>query len=200
MNLRQQRFVQEYLLYGNAAKAALTAGYAAGSARRIGSSLLRHPEVKAALAEEQDEAARRYKVDFDTLVATYASIALANMADYIDFSVEGFALRRGEFISPQATAAIAALTLGVDGKPAKIRLYDKLRSLDSLARLLGFGQGKAAPQAPSPEEVRAARERVRARMEEIIKERVAAITARSAAGQGAPPEDAANRGNDGGGA
>ncbi len=47
LNPKQKRFVEEYLRTGNATEAAMTAGYAAKSARSQGSKLLSMPEVQA---------------------------------------------------------------------------------------------------------------------------------------------------------
>lgn len=48
---RQQRFIDYYIQYGNAAKAAQEAGYSARYANRVGSRLLGTPHIKAALAD-----------------------------------------------------------------------------------------------------------------------------------------------------
>lgn len=49
MTPKRQKFVAEYLIHGNATKAATNAGYSARSASSIGEELLRFPEVSAAV-------------------------------------------------------------------------------------------------------------------------------------------------------
>ncbi len=53
MNLRQQRFVDEYLVDGSATEAAIRAGYSKKSARIFGSQMLAKPHIKAAIAAKQ---------------------------------------------------------------------------------------------------------------------------------------------------
>ena len=62
LNLKQQRFVDEYLIDGNATQAAIRAGYASKAATQAGSRLLRYEHVAVAL--QLAEAARA-----DALVA-----------------------------------------------------------------------------------------------------------------------------------
>jgi phage terminase small subunit len=49
MNARQARFVDEYLVDGNATQAAIRAGYSAKTAGQIGARLLKNVQVSAAL-------------------------------------------------------------------------------------------------------------------------------------------------------
>lgn len=55
MTERQSRFVDEYLMSGNATQAAKNAGYSAKSARQIGSENLTKPSVSEAVRGRLDE-------------------------------------------------------------------------------------------------------------------------------------------------
>lgn len=59
----QSRFVEQYLLDGNATKAALRAGYSARSAAALGSRALRNPQVQVALVERRMAVATLSEVD-----------------------------------------------------------------------------------------------------------------------------------------
>jgi phage terminase small subunit len=59
----QARFVEQYLLDGNATQAAIRAGYSAKSAAALGSRALRMPQVQVALAERQTVAAGQWGLD-----------------------------------------------------------------------------------------------------------------------------------------
>ena len=59
LSARHQRFVQEFIQDGNAAAAAIRAGYSPRSARNAGHRLLRNPEVQEAIARAQATAAQR---------------------------------------------------------------------------------------------------------------------------------------------
>lgn len=62
---KQARFVAEYLVDGNAHRAAAAAGYSARTAMRQGSDLLRSPAVKKALARALKDQERRTLVKAD---------------------------------------------------------------------------------------------------------------------------------------
>ena len=51
MNEKQHKFVLAYIASANATKSAVSAGYSAKTADRIGSRLLKHAEVKKAIEE-----------------------------------------------------------------------------------------------------------------------------------------------------
>ena len=79
LSARHQRFVQEFIQDGNAAAAALRAGYSPRSAKNAGYRLLRHPEVQEAIARAQATAAQRAedcaeRVRRDLLRATEGAI------------------------------------------------------------------------------------------------------------------------------
>ncbi|MCL2282282.1 MAG: terminase small subunit [Fibromonadales bacterium] len=53
MNIMQENFVNEYLKNGDAAKAAVTAGYSKSTAAQMGYKLLNKPHIKAAIEKER---------------------------------------------------------------------------------------------------------------------------------------------------
>ncbi len=57
MNLRQEKFVREYLATGNASEAARRAGYSAKTAYSAGERLLRNIEICAELAKNRKQTA-----------------------------------------------------------------------------------------------------------------------------------------------
>jgi len=62
LTARQARFVTEYYPSGNGTRAAIAAGYAAGSADVTACRLLGNERVSAALAERQAEATPEYGI------------------------------------------------------------------------------------------------------------------------------------------
>ena len=69
LNARQQYFVEQYVLTGNATKSAIAAGYSQRSASSIGERLLRKDEVAAAVAASQSDLLERVMVDQDMVIA-----------------------------------------------------------------------------------------------------------------------------------
>ena len=74
LTLRRQRFVDEYLLDGNATQAAIRAGYARASARVEGSRLLTSAAVQAAVARGNAARARRADVSADWVIMQLLSL------------------------------------------------------------------------------------------------------------------------------
>jgi len=71
---KQERFVSEYLLSGNAAEAVRKAGYQTRYPSEIGYGLKRHPKVRAALIEAQEARARRLEIQADLVASKYVEL------------------------------------------------------------------------------------------------------------------------------
>ncbi|CAN5416533.1 hypothetical protein BH10BDE1_BH10BDE1_27890 [soil metagenome] len=69
LNLKQGRFVEQYLVDLNATRAAVRAGYSEESARSIGAENLTKPDIQAAIEGAMDERSSRTKVDQDYVIA-----------------------------------------------------------------------------------------------------------------------------------
>lgn len=149
---KQAVFVKEYLVDLNATQAAIRAGYSAKTAKQIGSKLLTNVDLQAAVSEGQKKLADAVGVTAERVVAEYAKLGFANMADYItgegaERSIDLSALSRDQ------AAAIQEMTVetvtdghGEDAeriKRTKFKLADKKGALDSLARHLGMFTDKS---------------------------------------------------------
>lgn len=75
------RFVDEYLIDLNGAKAAIRAGYSADNARYIAYQLLQRPEVSAAVADALAARAERTQIDADWVLRRLVDEAEADIAD-----------------------------------------------------------------------------------------------------------------------
>ncbi len=71
---KQERFISEYLLSGNAAEAVRRAGYQTRYPSEIGYGLKRHPKVRAALVEAQEARARRLEIQADLVASKYVEL------------------------------------------------------------------------------------------------------------------------------
>ena len=72
---KQERFVSEYLLSGNAAEAVRRAGYQTRYPFEIGyGRKKRHPKVRAALIEAQEARARRLEIQADLVASKYVEL------------------------------------------------------------------------------------------------------------------------------
>lgn len=69
LTAKQAAFVEEYLVDLNATAAAIRAGYASKSARKVGSNLLTLPHIQAAIQEAMAERRERVEVTQDYVLA-----------------------------------------------------------------------------------------------------------------------------------
>lgn len=67
LNLKRQRFVDEYLIDGNATQAAARSGYSKATAKEQGSRLLSFVAVKSQIAAKQAEIAAKKEVTLERL-------------------------------------------------------------------------------------------------------------------------------------
>ena len=72
---KEARFIPEYLVDGNAARAALAAGYSERSAGRIGSQLLGKPHIKAAIKRALVEQEKRTLITADQVLRRIDRVA-----------------------------------------------------------------------------------------------------------------------------
>lgn len=138
---RALRFALAYLACSNAAEAARRIGISPAQAQKSGCHLLRRPEVAAFIEAERAASIERTRIDVDRVKREFARLAFVDIADFIERDEDGnIALKASEAISPDDRAAIAELKVkrGAHGVKARVKLHDKQRALDSLARLMGL--------------------------------------------------------------
>ena len=168
LNLRQQRFVQEYLVDGVAAAAARRAGYSAKSSLYSGHQLVRNPRIKAAI--EAGRAARAAPMTRREAIEGLRRIAEANVLDYARLGAGGSLdldlgrLERdragpvkGLTVTERTDARTGAVTRTVaftlaDRSAALAKLLPMLEADEAAAALArGRGEGIAAAAALSVE-------------------------------------------------
>ena len=71
---KQERFVSEYLLSGNAAEAVRKAGYQTRYPSEVGYGLKRHPKVRTELVQAQEARARRLEIQADLVASKYLEL------------------------------------------------------------------------------------------------------------------------------
>ena len=141
-DLLRQRFVEEYLVDLNATKAAERAGYSVRTAKSQGSRLLRDPKIKAAIEAAQRAQVKRIRMSADDVLVGLAEIASIDIADIFD---ENNVLRPLKEIPTYVRRAIAGIEVeelfegrGESrehiGRNRKLKLSDKVRALEILAR------------------------------------------------------------------
>lgn len=149
------RFVAEYLVDLNATRAAIRAGYRRRNADVTGSRLLRNARVAAAVSEAAEPKLRRLEFDADCVLQEAAKIAFGDIRKLFD--AHG-SLRPVHVLDDVTAAAVASFEvqsrrLG-KGRPCmtvtKVRVADRLRALELLARYFGLlrdkGEAEVTPE------------------------------------------------------
>ncbi|MEK1336156.1 terminase small subunit [Limosilactobacillus fermentum] len=75
LTLKQQRFVDEYIISGNATQAAIKAGYSKKTANRIATENLSKPVIKTAIDKRNAEIQSEKIMDMQEVMELLASIA-----------------------------------------------------------------------------------------------------------------------------
>jgi len=153
---RQQRFVEEYLIDLDARAAARRAGFSPGSLN-YPSRLMRNPDIARAIAQAMDERAKRTGITRERVLAEYARIAFVDLSHLADWDADGAVLLDAALLSEDAAAAIASIRelpltedAGGEPPPLKVSVFDKMRALEALARLLDPTWNLDASIAPPP--------------------------------------------------
>jgi phage terminase small subunit len=175
---RQHRFVQEYLICGNATEAARRIGLGEKNAQANGARLLKRRFVAEAIQAEQEASARRTHISADRVRTEFARIAFADMGAIADWDGDTLTLRPRDEIAPDDRAAIAELRLkpGKHGTRATIRLHSKQAALDALAKLLGLYVRPMETEESKAARGQAAREELRKRLLRIARGGDEAVT------------------------
>ena len=161
LTAKQAAFVEEYLVDLNATQAAIRAGYSKKTANFLGMENLRRPHVAAAIKMAMDERSQRTKITQDDVLRSWFAIATADIRDVVEWKMGALGSEEQEAIlptlrardsadlPPNISSAIADVSMSRDGT-IRVKMHDKMRALDSLARHLGMFEkdneqvGKAA--------------------------------------------------------
>lgn len=141
LTLKQERFVAEYLIDGNAKRSAEAAGYSVKTAVRIGSELLAKPAVRAAIDAGQKRTLAKLEVTAERVLQEVARVAFFDIRKI--FNADG-TLKRVHELDDDTAAAVAGIEvveIGADGQltiSKKIKASDKGGALDKLMRHLGL--------------------------------------------------------------
>jgi phage terminase small subunit len=149
---KRHRFVAEYLVDGNATRAAKAAGYSARGAAQAGERLLRNVEVASAIRTARQRLADELAVTRDDIARELYRCGFANMGDYMKVGRDGDPVLDFSQLTRDQTAALAEVTVdtymegrGKDAREVrrvKFKLVDKVGALVDLAKLLGFWKEK----------------------------------------------------------
>lgn len=137
---KQQRFVEEYIVDLNGTQAAIRAGYSQKTAKEIAAENLTKPDIQNEIEKAEAARAERTKVTADRTLLELARIGYADMRQFAAWGPDGVSLTDSKDLSPDDAACV----LEVSDEPTKlgtkhkIKLHDKVRALELIARHLGM--------------------------------------------------------------
>lgn len=148
LNDKQKRFCEEYLIDLNATQAAIRAGYSQKTAGQIGEQNLKKLEIQEYLQKRKQELQEVTGITQKRVLEEYAKIAFVDIRKF--YNQDG-ALKAITDLDDDAAGALAGVEVYeekvsdpdadenvVAGSTKKIKTYDKVKALDSLARHLGM--------------------------------------------------------------
>lgn len=148
LNVKQQRFVDEYLIDLNATQAALRAGYSPLTSYAQGARLLKHAEVAKAIAERQGKLIEKTGITQERVLNELALIGFSNMQDYMRVGYDGDPTLDWSNLTREQAAALSEVTVDEykdgrgedarDVKRVKFKLSDKQNALVNIGKHLGM--------------------------------------------------------------
>ncbi len=143
---KHEQFVSEYLKDFNASQAAVRAGYT-GKPNVVGPRLLANVRIQAVIEAKLAKRLERAELTADRVLEEQRRIAFANPQDLFDPSGN---LKPLQSLTPEQAASIASVEIikknGKTDIVHKIRMCDKLKALEMLAKHFRILEPEGGPQ------------------------------------------------------
>jgi phage terminase small subunit len=137
MTPKQARFFDEYLIDGNATRAAIAAGVPLTSASVQGSRWLKNPVIAAAIAERQAQRAAKLGATADQVISELAKLAFYDVRQLFDQKGNLKTITELDDISAAAIAGFDVVEekiAGISTATKKVKLADKRGALELLGK------------------------------------------------------------------
>ncbi|KAA6441447.1 terminase small subunit [Dyadobacter flavalbus] len=146
LTAQKKRFCDEYLVCENGKEAAILAGYSAKTAAVQASQMLSEVKVQEYLKEHKykldKKLENKYLISKERILEQYAKIAFSDIRGYYD--EDGLLKSISALDEDQAVALAGVETFEVNtggvpiGETKKVKIYDKIRALDSISKVMGY--------------------------------------------------------------
>ena len=151
---KQQRFVDEFLVDGDAEQAAIRSGYSPARAIRVAAQLLENPEVERAIQLAEQTRAPGTAISAEAVIRELAIIAFSDLRQDLAVGLDGSLSLKSLKDLPGASAIKKIKekrkikSLGENSEVLESQLeveyHDKLKALEVLGKHLGlFSEGTA---------------------------------------------------------
>lgn len=144
---QQRRLVLEYAANGfkNITQAGIAAGYSQKTASRTCSKALKLPAVAAAVEEQRAihlaKIEAELEMDAHEVIKEMSVMGRSRITDFVSFNNTGVTVKDSNEIDPHLIGAIQSIEIKPvkgGGNAVKLKLHDKNRALDSLAKVKGM--------------------------------------------------------------
>ena len=154
---KQKRFCEEYLIDLNGTQAATRAGYSAKTANEQAARLLAKVSVQAYVQSLQKKVSTKLEITRERILNELARIAFSDVRVYFD---EEGNLKKFEDINDDQAAAVSSVEtdelVGMNeqgekariGVTRKVKMWDKLKALESLAKYDGLFERDNSQKKP----------------------------------------------------
>lgn len=132
MTPKQNQFVAQFLVDGNATQAAIRAGYSAKTAYSAGERLLRNVDVARAVADAQKRRLERVELKADDVLRELLTFAKVDPSQAFDARGRLLPLRD---MPEDVRRAISAVEMS-RGRLSRVKFWDKTRGLELLGKYL----------------------------------------------------------------
>lgn len=141
--IKRQRFARHFASHGNASRAARESGYSEKAAHAIGHDLLKIAEVQKAIEHERRQILTERGITPNGVLGMIADIAKFDINEVFDGNGRIREISEMSDVARRVVAGIECFTVGTrDGSShtttAKIKIPDRLKALELLARHLGL--------------------------------------------------------------
>jgi len=162
---RQAAFVEEFLLCGNATKAAAKAGYSEKTANEQGSRLLANVNVQRAIELGWQARKEKFQITEEMIVKELAAIAFGHLGKVATWGSESMRAIPKEDMDPEAMKyleSIEKIQLGEDSSKVVVKTLSgqKTKALELLGKHIGMWSNNDLRSASSADPLQTIAERI----------------------------------------
>lgn len=140
LKFRERRFALEFVKSWNAKTAGLAVGFGEKSIDDVW-AFRKRPGVQRVIDEEMEKLCKAARVSGNRVINELCSLAFTVMTDYASWTPQSVSLTNSEDLTRAQAGAIQSVSskISAQGVPnVSIKLYDKIKALEMLARFLGL--------------------------------------------------------------
>jgi phage terminase small subunit len=158
LTAKQERFCQEYVVDSNATQAAIRVGFSKKTANVQAARLLTNVNIRNRIKELQQELQMKTSVTAERVINELAKIAFADARSFFDSNGNLIPI---EQLDEGAAGALSSFEVSIEksaieeetfeqSSTKKIRLWDKVKALESLGKHLGIFEEHNKQKANAP--------------------------------------------------